>query len=657
LAYESGSYDECTLRLPEDASRVFEAEDLLSLSSMPPFMLVDDGKRVLESMMVFRRRCYRTLSREEYESLWSVFNGALLKIAAAIEDAGALDADPVAKQIVGMFTEDERAIVREFERFSKLDPEVTPPERLADLIVSRSGEIYELVAEAVRKQYVDFSGLVKTWKTRGNVRDPVSRALQMRYERRFRNIVEAVKRLLDQQPAWLLRLFTDYERALLESAELRESIERELREKVERELGLPQLRARLDELRREREELYRRLEETAAQLAAQSVEREQALRALEELRRERDALASRGEKLERHLSHVRQLLAESMNRLREKEEELRRLSEEHSRDRAAKEALEAEAERLRAKVEELEETLREYEAAAQSVAAEKAALEAKLGEIEDAISGRGESRLVTAEEALAYEAMFIERFNYHMNRLPLTLYDPLRGEEVRVAKWDKGDWVSFASNPDGPGPKGRVSRYTVSAGLLRRRPRLVVEAVSFARPEPYALEGRDTQPMSLSEALELAGERAEKARSGGYYHVLLISSPTGFSSRLRDYVAGTEFHRVFLSSHLALALFDPVTGEVYHHPEDPTVEKLRAVLTPLASFEEIASVASKVLELEAEATARFPTRPYMTLGEIVKRTGARPEVVRAALARLEAEGKGYVALHRGEPVFFYGKRG
>ena len=651
-------YEECTSRLPEDALRIFEHEDLASLRSLPPVMLLEDVRAVFEAMARFRRACSRALNREEYTYLWSVFQGALLKLSAALRETGAggLD-DPLVRQVSQMFTDVEVNAVIEFEKFSKLDPDVTPPERLADLLVSRSGEIYELVAEAVRKQYVDFSSLIKTWSMQGSVRDAVSKALQMRYERRFRNIVEAVKRLLDQQPAWLLRLFSDYEQALLESAALRERIEAELREKVEAELGLPSLRAQLEELRRERDELVEKVSLLSAQAAAGEMKVEQLEAELERLRRERAEIDRRREKLERSLETVRRLLRESMNRLEEKEAELRDLREKYSEDKAAREALEAEAERLRSRIAELEETLREYEAAAQSLEVEREMLSSKLEELESAIRGEGEERLVTDEEAIAYEAMFIERFNYHMNRLPLTLYDPLRRREVRVSKWGPGDWESTAEAVEGRGPRRRRSRYTVREGFVRKKTRMVVEALYYARPEEYAAEGYDKKPMSLSEALEIASQRAEEARSGGYYHVLIIASPTGFASKLRGYVGGREFHRVFLSSHLALELFDPVTGEVYHHPEDPAVEKLRPVLAPLASFEEVARVADAVKAMEAEATARYPTKPYVLLSEVAEKTGASPETVRAALAKLEKEGYGYVALYKGEQVFFYKVKG
>jgi len=98
-------------------------------------------------------------------------------------------------------------------------------------------------------QYVDLQGLVKSWAREGRVRGAIARALISRYEARFRNVVEAVKMLIDRQPAWILRLFTEYEEALLESSQVRERFEK-VTEEVFQEKRAGELEARLGQLDR-----------------------------------------------------------------------------------------------------------------------------------------------------------------------------------------------------------------------------------------------------------------------------------------------------------------------------------------------------------------------------------------------------------------------
>ena len=190
--------------------------DLNDLVMRPPDMLLRSAKRVLESQEKFEEECYGSLPQSVYDHYSSTFHCALLKLSVALEDhvRSKRIHDEYARYVAGLYTEDEKRALVEFEKFSKLDPSITPPETLADVIVSEAGEVYKLVREAVRKQYVDFKGLVETWSKNLRIRNYVAKALMLRYESRFRNIVEAVKRLLDQQPAWLGRIFKDYEDAL-----------------------------------------------------------------------------------------------------------------------------------------------------------------------------------------------------------------------------------------------------------------------------------------------------------------------------------------------------------------------------------------------------------------------------------------------------------
>ncbi len=584
------SYTECTEKLVEDALRVFENEDLVSLSSLPEPFLLEDAKSIMGNMMVFRRKCYSSLSRDEYNYYWSVFNGALLKIAAAMREAGVSPDEPGARSVLRMFTDDEIEALREFEKYSKLDPEITPPERLAEVIVAGKGEIYELVKDAVRKQYIDFAGLIKTWSREKRIRDYVSRALQIRYEKRFHNIVEAVKRLIDTQPAWLLRLFTEYEEALLEARRLRGEIEERLH-------SIPS---------------PKEIEEKIEHGAPPRMVKEEARRSIE-------------------------VIEEARSRLEKKARELLE-KKEAVEDEAAREALEAEAERLRTEAERLEEEKRVYGNAEVMVSLEELR---RGGEA----SARG--RLIDYGEARTLSLVFRERFTIHMNTLPLRLRVPLTGQEIRVDKWSRGD-VSESG-----GDHGYTITYTVRKGLLRRNTVMVLEALYYLRRGVYEEKGYDDKPMGLGELVDMVEPRVLEARRQGYYHVMLVASPTGFTDRVISYVSGEEYHRLILSSSLALILVDPLTGEIYHHPADEAVAMLGPLLKPLLPFEEVEKVAAAVRDLEVDAIARSPSLPYYTLDELVEKTGARREIVRAALEKLEKEGAGKVRTMDNRIVFVY----
>ncbi|MCD6488756.1 MAG: hypothetical protein J7K21_05985 [Desulfurococcales archaeon] len=639
------SYKECTEDMIVDARRVFQ-EDILSLKTLPPFMIMEDVKSLIEKMMVFRRQCFNVLSRDEYNYFWSLFNGALLKMAVVLDELDIKDEQGL--MIRKMFTDTEKKVIREFEKYSKLEPDVTPPDRLAEIIVARKGEIYELVAEAVRKQYIDFAGLIKTWTTKGEVRDTISRALQIRYEKRFKNIVNAIKRLVDQQPAWLLRLFSEYEDALIDALKLREKAEA-TRSEVRAKVG-----GRLEDVVNRYLEEHNRVEEMIKEVEEKGISPE-ILKEIEKLKQEKEYLLTKSKELEERLNEAQARLEEAIKALREKEEELKKMSTEYEDNKAAKEALEAEAERLRRMVDELKKELDGYKDASTKILLKNVSVGSKLEDLEATVKGV-EGRLIGPGEARALELMFIERFSFNMNKVPLKLYNPLEKKEILVKKWKPSDRVISYLTEDKGVPRGTSISYNVYTGILKRKKILSVEAFYFVRPEAYS-KGFDSKPLGLGELMDIISERLDKARAENYYHVLLLASPTGFTDKAKEYVSGSEYHKLFLSTNLAVALFDPIDGGVYYHPLDPSIKRFEKVLTPLVSFEETKIVADKIMELEVDALARSPNFPYFTIDELMGKTGARREVVRAAMEKLAKEGKGKVQVVDKKLVFVYPSEG
>ncbi|MCC6057113.1 MAG: hypothetical protein LM583_10600, partial [Desulfurococcaceae archaeon] len=235
------------IELANYALRVWD-KSLADLIKNPLPELLDDFRRIRGDFKDFEAKCYGKIDLNLYGYYESVFSVALLKLSVAIEDKvrGREVQDEYIKFAIDMFTPDEKNVIREYERFSGIDPKVVSPEALAEIIVSGKGEIYQLVKEAVSKQYIDFANIIKSWSSKYSISDSIRRGLIARYEARFKNVVEAVKRLLDQQPAWLRRLFAEYEEALLSSAEVREKFEKMFRDVYEKEVY--SLRERIDAL-------------------------------------------------------------------------------------------------------------------------------------------------------------------------------------------------------------------------------------------------------------------------------------------------------------------------------------------------------------------------------------------------------------------------
>jgi predicted nucleic acid-binding Zn-ribbon protein len=420
------------IELANYALRIWD-KSLADLIKNPLPELLDDFRRIWGDFKDFEAKCYGKIDSNLYGYYESVFSVALLKLSVAIEDKvrGREVRDEYIKFAIDMFTPDEKNVIREFERFSGIDPKVVSPEALAEIIVSGKGEIYQLVKEAVSKQYTDFANIIKSWSSKYSISDSIRRGLIARYEARFKNVVEAVKRLLDQQPAWLRRLFAEYEEALLSSAEVREKFENMFRDVYEKEVY--SLRERIDALEKERSSLLDKLNS----LSEKALSREAEAKALEEeltrLKREYEDMRNKYFEYLKMWEEKSKGLEELKSRLIEKEKQLEEMALKEKELTAAREALEAEVLRLRNTISEYEARVKEYERYKEELQLELKAMEDKVNTLEKGLRGELKGHLVTAEEAAMLELIFIEKLRSKLREVPIAIKAPWG--EVVINRW------------------------------------------------------------------------------------------------------------------------------------------------------------------------------------------------------------------------------
>jgi len=612
--------------------------DLVDLSSRPLGDLVELARDILYRFKFFEGKCFSAVPRELYDVYIGMFHLALLKLGIALEEraSGRLEGDLA--EIVGMYTVDERKAVREFERFSKLDPSVTPASVLADIIIARRGEIYGLVREAMAKQYVDLQGLVKTWAREGRVRDAIARALVSRYEARFRNVVEAVKMLIDRQPAWILRLFTEYEEALLESSQVRERFEKVYREVFEAEAR------RLEERIRQLEEEKVRLAKMVETLAAKATEEERArLEAEEEaakLRRSYEEVRARYEQLMRDYESKLGELEKLKGELQAKEKALMDVLEREKANVAAREALEAELYRLKSLVAEYEERVRGYEGLKERLTLELESLRERVESLERAQRGEARGHLVYSDEASLLELIFINKFRSKLEALPLKLKTPWGDEEVKV--WDEWRIESGALEREPLAPRNSsivfIARKRGFLGFGEER-YVEVRGVYYAHLDRLGKLGFDDRPATLAELLSIITKVYSGVQKSGRRLVILgVSSPTGWEEKAIKYVRG-EAAGSLVFRDLAVILVDQFRGEVYYY-DTPWVEYYASLFKPEISEDEERRVEDTIKALCEEAYAISPEAPAFPESKIFERVKPSPDTLSAmrVLRRLSEKG-------------------
>lgn len=317
-------------------------------------------------------------------------------------------------------------------------------------------------------------------------------------------------------------------------------------------------------------------------------------------------------------------------KLRELEEEKKRIEEEKAQIvKLAEEAIEDERKKIEEKEKELEIRKERLEEEI------KERIE-KLKQVEEGVS----RRYVERDEARMLELNYFERLGKKL-ALPVELY--LKGG-FSVKAWEKEEYSDESEEIE----KRFFGR--LSAEELRRMPQnksvmykarkkklfgkgeaVILEALFYSHLENLAELGFDTKEMSLSELTPILSEKIEKARKEDAYIVLGIVSPTGFEEKVKEYIAGEEFHKNFLSNRLAVCLVDAETGELLYNPVDEMAKHYK-------NFFEIEFNEEKVEKCKLFIKNKLSVEEYVVLEDVVKEGNFARDVAKKAFYEVEKEG-------------------
>ncbi len=552
--------------------------------------------------------------------------------------------------ITKMFKDEEYKLLERFEEMKILDH--LSIDEIVEFIRRKEGKVYEIVMKYYQEQLYMFD---TSWAP---LIGDLAKIFNQRYRNRRRKIEEAVIEYTKRHG--ILTVVSEIEEAVkkvLEAGEFKRKMEEELRRKIEEELGLKALEEKLALLEEERERLNRHIRELEGKLLEEASSKAELVAELERLKSEKSRLVEDQESLASKLARAEEELKKAMEELRSKEEELRKLAAEKSHDKAVVETLTAEAETLKSLVEKLGAQTEEYREALERVKTEKSLIEARLAELESALRGESEGHVVTSEDARALEEVLVRRINKKLGDGAI-IFDPLSKKERKI-KWDRIEYISIAGEEEPGLPKGKGITLIKRRGIIFRKRDIVVEGISLVHRESYREKGWDSKPVSLSEILDILEARVDQAEKGNYYHLLILASPTGFTSKAIEYLNSNEFHRNFTARHVSLYLVDPITGQVIYNKADDAASKNLEIAEPLLPEDKIKKVKDFVLSDEARRIAYTNTSVpplFIRLDQIASYTKESPDIIRRALSELEAQGIGKVAVTKNNIVaFFYNK--
>ncbi|WP_251342734.1 hypothetical protein [Haloplanus halophilus] len=581
----------------------------------------------------FTAECPDFFTGAEEDRIRSEFRLARLLVAASFYDDGGL---PAAME--GDFVEAELQAVVDFDRYKQFD--ALSEEQIATRVRRMEGEVYELVTEYTATQLDNLDDLLDDPDVQ---RDVMERLIE-RYEDRREKIRRGFFVYVEDQG--LVHTVEAIEEAItaVESAEAE-------RERVRNELE-SELTDLYDRLEGELRDEFRELEADLLDLQAggggshSSVEAriercaDQRETAMDELTARIDLTKDLQTDLEAQVSNLQSVREETEEAAREAvreeasallDDELSELHEQHDRLEAEVHRLEREREQLAAANERLDE--------------KRADLEASLGGADDAADG---DDVVTTSMARLFEMDYLGRFDISMHEAA-TVHTPDGAREIPDGYWeDRSERRTDRARlldllPDGEDPEryphNRCARYEVTDERylgLSRDLELVVEAQVVSNLDAHARNGFDAAPADVDRLLDVVNPVVYEAEREGYHYLLALASPTGWSERARQQVAGAgDDGGSRFSRHLSLCLVDLQTGDLYYDANDPVVADNAALFEPPVVAERVAACTDHVREAYVDDV----TTDSVTLDE-VREDGFDPHVVKQSFNDLAAEGVG-----------------
>ena len=269
--------------------------------------------------------------------------------------------------------------------------------------------------------------------------------------------------------------------------------------------------------------------------------------------------------------------------------------------------------------------------------------------VDDVISSMTK-RYVRVDDARIHELTFIARFDTKMNAYPVKCFSPREEKTYTVTEWKNhyhydsvtADNASRAAttgtdNQDIPQNVGSVYAIDKKEFIYfgKRKKTLVIDAFSFCNTGDYAELGYDTRMVTLSALMSVLIPIIQRAEDEDYFHVLGITSPTGWDNRVIAWVKGEDPANSYMSRNVAVCLVDAGSGEVYYNPTDLRILSYIDYFRPEFDIERVEKMKNMI-------RVEFATAEYLEFEKIAKKTGEDRFIIEKAFYALEREKLGRV---------------
>tara|TARA_Y100000031_G_scaffold149976_1_gene188640 strand:+ start:88 stop:2064 length:1977 start_codon:yes stop_codon:yes gene_type:complete len=592
----------------------------------------------------YEEKCAPNLMFRERLSNLGYFKLAKLKVAGSIklrqED---LLEDESIKYLTDEFIQEEYDALEKMDKFRRLD--FLTKEEIAKGIFNKEGQIYTIVKEWYDEQMDEFGKLLAPESGVQGMNEYLATAFRIEYDERFQKIQAGIIDYLKMDSGAPRKLFSAYEEAIRKTNQVEEErklVEDQLLTTFSDNYRLEFEKA-FSDLSSDRDLIADKLKEIEVLALSGSANPE----LIEEYTNRISGLNSRSEELLGSLRDKFGKMDEWQEKIRNHEVELSSAIEEATKDTRA--TLTAELHKIRSTNDDLVNKIKLFDDVKLKIGVQNQGLDDRISNIRKSLEDGSDYRLVTVDEARIMEMNFIGKFGLKMtDSFPYTFQDPLHNGKIVVKK--PSDYsLSFLDerhqleNIAGLSednialiPHNKRSIYTISRKqFLKDNLKIKIEAAFLSRIETYARNFADTKPLSLSHFLRFIESILDSAQGGEYLHIVGIGSATGFDENLQSYVSSDEFHKNFVSKHLAICLIDLETGDItYNHLDNRISDYVHLFEQEFDN--------DKVEKVKQFVKAEKYLGDTITASKTSKETGLDMRIIKKTFYELEKKGEGEV---------------
>ena len=545
--------------------------DMRDLIEKDPEWKIRRVNEIISSKDEFDEFCAPNYDREIRNSLLSRFDFALLKLATSIKKDGNIY-DANIQNFLSRYSEAEFKAINDLESFTGLD--ALDPKLIKEAMERKEGRISETIKEWYNKQMYAFNDLIDA-SPQNLMRNTIKRALLQKYDSRFETIKKGILEYISKDPVAPAKLFNEYEGVINHTYEAQ--IEWD---KIIKEFGgvnineIERKNERLESLEFEAEDKISRIEDEYMRNSdiTNLIRQEDEL--YETLYREFGTVQS---EINQKLDEISKIMDKANNIIRSIE-----LKSQAESDLKVKTIYDAQKNYMKSIIDGMNESKFKLNDIEETLSTAKLRFESKKNDIKTLIenpAGTNTIRIDEAEvEAINLSARFEKRLK---DMVPFKIEDTKTGIEIKINSHSQLDKFNFDFNPVSDGKVySKILIYDFSKTRFLRLGKTANVALCYAfllhsnfRLSKDGVPIMDNHTFTLSELLYVLGEISKPINTRNTTVYLLMASPTGYDSRIIDYLKGN--HKLYTMD-IYLYLIDLKTHTLYSNRliEDETISKL-----------------------------------------------------------------------------------